>query len=268
VRELNPEVIYGVVSGYGNEGPWREKPGQDLLIQAVSGLTWLSGNSGDGPVPMGIAVADILAGEQIVQGILACLVRRGLTGEGGLVEVSMLEATLALQFETLTCHFQDGGQEPQRTRANNAHAYLAAPYGIYETANGYLALAMSEIPRLGDLLGCRELLEYPDKASWFDKREDIKAILVQHLKTKPTAEWLSTLEPSDIWCAEVLDWKRLTSHAGYKVLDMEQTVRRGSSFEYKTTACPIRLDGERLQAELGSPCLGEHTDKIAEEFAF
>jgi crotonobetainyl-CoA:carnitine CoA-transferase CaiB-like acyl-CoA transferase len=267
VRGCNAKVVYGIVSGYGNEGPWRDKPGQDLLVQALSGLTWLSGNDGDGPIPMGLAVADIVVGAQLAQGILACLVRRSLTGEGGLIEVSLLESILDFQFEALTTYFQDGGQEPQRTRANNAHAYLGAPYGIYETADGYLALAMGKVPQLGYLLGCPELLNYPDPASWFRKRDEIKSILARQLKAKSVADWLAVLEPADIWCAEVFDWKRLTAHEGYKVLGMEQTVRDGGGFEYKTTACPIRLDGERLQAGLGSPKLGEHTEEIVEEFS-
>ena len=266
VRALNPQVIYGVISGYGDEGPWRDKPGQDLLVQALSGLTWLSGNDGDGPVPMGLSIVDMLAGAQLAQGILACLARRGVSGEGGLVEVSMMESALDFQFETLTNYFQDGGEEAKRTRTNNAHAYLGAPYGIYETADGHLALAMGKIPQLGELLGCAALLNYPEPASWFKQRDEIKEILARHLKTKPTAGWLAVLEPADIWCADVLDWRRLTAHEGYKVLGMEQTVQRGDGFEYKTTSCPIRMDGERPRSELGSPKLGEHTDAIVKEF--
>ena len=267
VRALNSKAIYGVISGYGNDGVWRDKPGQDLLVQALSGMTWLSGNEGDGPVPMGLSIVDMLAGAQLAQGILACLVRRGVTGEGGLVEVSMLESALDFQFEVLTNHFQDGGAEPQRTRSNNAHAYLGAPYGIYETADGHLALAMGKIPQLGELLGCPALLEFPEPASWFKQRDEIKVILARHLKTKTTAAWLAVLEPADIWCADVLDWQRLTAHDGYKVLGMEQTVARGDGFAYRTTACPIRMDGARPVSKLGSPKLGEHTAALAKEFS-
>jgi crotonobetainyl-CoA:carnitine CoA-transferase CaiB-like acyl-CoA transferase len=216
---------------------------------------------------MGLAVVDILTGQQLAQGIQACLIRRSLTGQGGLVEVSMLEAILAFQFEVLTCYFQDGNEEPCRTRSNNAHAYLGAPYGIYETANGYLALAMGSVLKLAALLDCKPLLEFKDPASWFDNREEIKSIIARHLKTQTTAEWMSILEPADIWCAEVLDWQSLFAHEGYKVLEMEQTVRRGNGFEYRTTACPIRINGERPRAILGSPALGEHTHAIRAEFS-
>lgn len=265
VREWKPDIVYGVITGYGNEGPWAGKAGQDLLLQSLSGLTWLSGNAGDGPVPMGLAIADIFAGAHLVQGVLACLVRRGVTGQGGLVEISMLESILDFQFEPLTVYFQDGGCEVERTASNNAHALLGAPYGIYETADGHLALAMASIPQLGELLGCEALVQYQEPGTWFERRDEIKAILATHLVTHPTADWLALLEPADIWCADVLDWKRLREHAAYRVLGMEQTVRRGSGLEFATTRCPIRLNGEKLYSEKGSPDIGEHNETIRQE---
>lgn len=266
VKLLRGDVIYGVITGYGSEGPWAGKAGQDLLLQSLSGLTWLSGNADDGPVPMGLAIADIFAGAHLVQGVLSCLVRRGIHGEGGLVEVSMLESVLDFQFEPLTVYFQDGGQEAERTVSNNAHAFLGAPYGIYATADGHLALAMASVPQLGELLGCAALLDYSTSASWFTERDAIKAVLARHLKTKPTADWLAVLEPADIWCADVLDWARLRASEAYSLLGMEQSVRKGNGFEYTTTRCPIRLNGQRLYASTGSPDIGEHNHLINEEF--
>ncbi len=266
VRKLHPAIVYGEISGYGDAGPWQDKPGQDLLLQALSGLTWLSGNADDGPVPMGLAIADIYAGAHLVQGILACLVRRGVTGEGGLVQVSMLESILDFQFEPLTVYFQDGGCEAERTTSNSAHAYLGAPYGIYATKDGYLAIAMASIPQLGELLGCDALLAWPDPSSWFDERDAIKHVLATHLATKPTADWLAVLEPADIWCADVLDWPRLRQHEGYRLLRMEQRVTRGNGFDYRTTRCPIRINGEMLYGSAGSPEIGEHNATLRKEF--
>ena len=265
VRELNSRLVYGQISGYGQEGPWRDLPGQDLLLQSLSGLTWLSGDAGQGPVPMGLAIADILCGMHLVQGILACLVRRSITGQGGLVEVSMLESVLDLQFETITTYFHDGGRPTERSASNNAHAYLGAPYGLYRTRDGYIALAMGRIPQLGELLGCEPLLAYQDPASWFTERDRIKAVLASHLETGATAHWLSILEPADIWCADVLDWNRLLRHDGFKGLGMVQTVRRRNGTTYRTTRCPIRIDGERLYSDKGSPDLGEDTERITRE---
>lgn len=265
-RELNPRLVYATVTGYGSEGPWRDKPGQDLLAQALSGITWLSGDADQGPVPFGLAVADLVAGAHLAQGILACLVRRGVTGAGGQVDVSLLESVLDFQFEVLTTHLNDGGQLPQRSAVNNAHAYLAAPYGIYATADGYLALAMTPVPRLGDLLRCEPLREYTDSARWFTERDAIKATLAEHLRGATTAHWLAILEPADVWCADVFTWPRLLAHDGFAALQMTQQVQRANGAALVTTRCPVRIDGALLTSPVGAPKVGEHNQVIGQEF--
>ena len=267
VRRINPRLVYGEVTGYGKVGPWRDKPGQDLLAQSLSGLPWLNGNADQPPMPFGLATADMLAGAYLVQGILACLVRRGRTGEGGMVEVSLLESVLDYQFEVLTTHLNDGGKLPQRSAMNNAHAYLAAPYGIYSTADGYLAMAMGSVTRLGELLDCPALLKYSDPHTWFTQRDEIKGILADHLKTQTTAHWLSILEPADIWCSDVFTWPQLLEHEGFKVLDMIQRVSRDNGASLLTTRCPIRVDGQIYKSSRGAPRIGEHTDQLAQEYA-
>jgi CoA:oxalate CoA-transferase len=267
VRALNPRLIYGEVTGYGNQGPWRNKPGQDLLLQSLSGLTWLSGNADQPPVPFGLAVVDLFAGAHLVQGILACLVRRGITGAGGKVEVSLLESILDFQFEVLTTHLNDGGQLPHRSAVNNAHAYLGAPYGIYATADGFLALAMGSVTRLGELLGCPALLAYSDPKSLFDRRDEIKATLAAHLKTGATTRWLSILEPADVWCSDVYTWPKLFEQEGFQALDMIQEAGTQAGVRLRTTRCPIRIDGELLKSPRGAPRLGEHTEGLAREFS-
>lgn len=134
VRQMNPQAVYGQISGFGEEGPWRDQPGQDLLLQSLSGLTWLSGNACQGPVPMGLAIADILCGMHLAQGILACLVRRSITGQGGLVDVSMFESVLDFQFEAITTYFHDGGQPPNAPRRT-------MPTPIWAPRTAYTALA-------------------------------------------------------------------------------------------------------------------------------
>jgi crotonobetainyl-CoA:carnitine CoA-transferase CaiB-like acyl-CoA transferase len=267
VRKLNSRLVYGEVTGYGNQGPWRNKPGQDLLLQSLSGLTWLSGNADQPPVPFGLAVVDLFAGAHLVQGILACLVRRGLTGAGGKVEVSLLESILDFQFEVLTTHLNDGGQLPHRSTVNNAHAYLGAPYGIYATADGFLALAMGSVTRLGELLGCPALLAYSDPKSLFDLRDEIKTILAAHLKTGATEHWLSILEPADIWCSDVYTWPKLFEQEGFQALDMIQEASTQAGVKLRTTRCPIRIDGELLKSPRGAPRLGEHTEELRREFS-
>ncbi len=266
VKQINPKIVYGRITGYGTEGPWKHKPGQDLLVQSLSGLPYLNGDADQPPVPFGLAVVDILTGAHLVQGILACLIRRGKTQQGGLVEVSLLESILDFQFEVLSTYLNDGGASPSRSKVNNAHAYLGAPYGIYQTKDGYLALAMGSVVRLGELLACEALLAFTDPKDWFNRRDEIKQILVDHLKERTTKEWLAQLEPADYWCADVLNWDQLMEHEGFKALDMLQDIGRPGEQKMTTTRCPIRINGQLLKFSKGAPRIGEHNETIETEF--
>ncbi|QQE81405.1 CoA transferase [Alicyclobacillus sp. SO9] len=262
VKKLNPKIIYGSITGYGGSGPWKNNPGQDLLVQSLAGLPWLNGDDGDPPVPFGLSVVDMLSGAHLLQGLLACVVRRNLTGEGGLVEVSLMESVIDLQFEVLTAFLNDGGQIPRRSSVNNANAYLPAPYGFYRTQDGYIALAMGSVSTIAHLIDCTPLKDYRKETAWFDKRDEIKRILEGHLRTQPTAHWLSILEHHDIWCAEVLDWNVLSQHDAFRSLSMIQTTRRQNGTTVRTTRCPFRINGEILTSEVGAPPLGEYNVKF------
>lgn len=266
VAQINPKLVYGIVTGYGPTGPWADLPGQDLLAQSRSGLVWLSGDADRPPTPMGLAVANLAASAHLVQGILAALVRRGVTGTGGKVEVSLLESILDLQFELTTTFLNDGGQLPQRSTINNGHAYLGAPYGIYATASGFLALAMGSVLRLGELLDLPALQAFADPDTWFTRRDEIKSLLRDHLRQHPTQHWLDRLVPADYWCAEVLTWRDLFQHAAFAELDWVMEVQRENGPVMKTTRCPITLDGVRFKSKLGAPRVGQHTAQIAAEF--
>lgn len=266
VKQINPGIVYAEVSGYGTEGEWKDLPGQDLLLQSVSGLTWLSNNNDESPTPMGVAVVDIMAGTHIAQGILAALYKKGMTGEGALVQVSMFESALDFQFEVLTCYYNDGRQLPVRSSVNSGHAYVAAPYGIYKTADSYIALAMTNIVLLAELLACEPLKQYNDSNDWFIKRDEIKKVLAAHLITNTSAHWLTVLEKADIWCAPVMDYDELVQQEGYRSLNMEITVQTTNGLSVTTTRCPLRVDGALLVSQKGAPQLGEHNEEIDQQF--
>ncbi|PSH68378.1 CoA transferase [Phyllobacterium brassicacearum] len=267
VKAINPRLVYASISGYGEEGPWVTRPGQDLLAQSRSGLMWLNGDESQGPVPFGLAVGDMLAGAATVQGILAALVRRGISGEGSHIETSLMESLIDFQFEVLTTHLNDGGRLPKRSDFRSAHAYLSAPYGVYQTKDSYLALAMTPLPKLADLLELDELAPYRDMpATWFTARDAIKRIIAAKLATETTDHWLSILEPADIWCAKVLNWEELLQSDGFKVLDMLQTVNREDGVSILTTRSPIRVNGKRAKFDRAAPRIGEHSKAIRKEF--
>ncbi len=264
VQKINPNVVYASISGYGSKGAYKDLPGQDLLLQSLTALTWLTGNEGDGPVPMGLSIVDMLAGAHLAQGILAALYRKVTQNTGALVEVSMLESAFDFQFETITTFFNDGGELPVRTKTNNANAYLGAPYGIYQTKNGYMSLAMGSIPVLAELLSCEDLKQFPENK--FTLRDDIKSILAAHLRTQDSEYWLNILEPADIWCANVLNYEQLFAQEGFQILDFVQQVEMLDGYTYKTTRCPVKIDGEIFTSAKGSPKLGQDNQKIINEF--
>ena len=258
VRELNERVVYGSVSGFGPTGPWRDRPGQDLLVQAMSGIAWLTGTVDDPPVPFGLSVVDTLAGQHLCQGILACLVRRGMTGRGGLVEVSLLESAIDLQFEGLTAYLNDRTQLPVRSAVAGAHPFLAAPYGIYATADGHIALAMGAMPDLADVLGIDEYRELDDPSTWFARKDEIKLRVAEAVSVRRTAELVETIDARGLWCAEVIAWPDLVERDGFRALDVLHAVGDGDR-RFKTTRCPIRIDGEPLKSSAAAPRLGEHS---------
>ena len=166
-----------------------------------------------------------------------------------------------IQFEVLTTYLNDGHELPVRSAVNNANAYISAPYGIYETKEGYLALAMCSIVVLGELLGCEALTKYTDESEWATKRDEIKSILKEHLMHETADHWLSILEKADIWCAKVLNWKELFETEGFKQLGMLQGVYRDGKEIFKTTSCPIKFDGERYYSEKPVPSIGQDNER-------
>jgi CoA:oxalate CoA-transferase len=262
VRAINPRIVYASVSGFGHQGPWAALPGQDLLAQARSGVMWLNGTAESGPMPIGLSIADMLAGHVLAKGILALLVRRARTGLGGRVETSLLEVLVDFQFEMLTTYLNDGRRPPRRAAAHGANAYLAAPYGVYRTRDGHLALAMTPLPRI------EELLDLPGLASGgngFDDRDMLLDRIAARLAERSTDDWLAILDPAGIWAAAVLDWPALLQAESFRALDMLQQISTGAG-AIATTASPLRIDGQRPKAVRGAPAVGEHSHAIAAEF--
>ncbi len=267
VRVINPRLVYGSISGYGEDGPWVKRPGQDLLAQARSGVMWLSGDDGDGPVPMGLAVGDMFAGAALAQGLLAGLVRRGVTGEGSHIKTSLLEALVDFQFEVLTTYLNDGRRMPKRSGFRSAHAYLSAPYGVYQASDGFIAIAMTPISRLRELMELDALDRFcAEPASWFTERDEIKQIIAEAIAGRTVGDWMALFEPADIWSSPVLDWDDLMDSDGFKGLELLQRIERDDNVSILTTRSPIRVNDVRPATSRAAPRVGEHTDAISEEF--
>ncbi|EJM99700.1 CaiB/BaiF CoA-transferase family protein [Herbaspirillum sp. YR522] len=274
VARINPRLVYAVVSGYGDSGPWRDKPGQDLLVQSLSGLAWLSGDGGadgDGPpVPAGVSVVDVLTGAHLVQAIMAALLRRTRTGRGGKVEVSLLESALDLQFEPLTAFLNSDGAAPVRGAHNHANVHANPPYGIYRTADGFMAVAMTPLDKLAALIDCPALAQQAAAAEraggLLRHRDALKDCLQQHLATRGTTHWLALLEPAGVWAAQVMAWPELVRHPGFTTLGMTQSIESASGAVMQTTRCPIRIDGQRIFNRRGAPALGADNQAVARQY--
>jgi len=261
-RRINPKIVYAEISGYGTDGPWKDLPGQDLLLQAISGLTYTTGNEDDLPVPFGIAIADIICGTHLVQGVLAALIRRQKRGVGAHIEVNLLASLLDFQFELFTTYFASK-KLPQRSKSNNGHTLLSAPYGVYATADGYIALAMVELKKLSEGLACKELLMYQQEEA-FALRNEIKELIAMHLKEQSSLYWLELLHSYGIWAMPVMSWKEMKAHPAYQSLLMEQKILAGGQ-QVVTTRCPIRYNNQRLFSHKAAPELGAQNQAILQE---
>jgi crotonobetainyl-CoA:carnitine CoA-transferase CaiB-like acyl-CoA transferase len=268
IRAINSRIIYASITGYGRQGPWIDKPGQDLLVQSLSGLARLggsglgrsrSGGSGLGgtdataPMPFGLAIADMMAGSHAVQGILACLVRRGITGKGGKVDISLLESTVDTMVAEWTEHWASetaGGLAMSRERPASRNFA-----GIFATADGYIAIASEGEQRIVEAAQSDAQGDSASVNDWLYE-------CLLHLSVEEGLDWL---ESRDIPCAKAYTWDELLKHPGFQCLQMTQDVYRVNGTPLRTLCCPIRIDGERLTSPIGSPHIGEHTEMILKE---
>lgn len=256
VKKLNPRIIYASVSGFGLSKTWMHRPGQDLLAQATAGIPWLNGSKHSPPTAVGISMADVMTAQHLTQGVLACLVRRSVTGEGGLVEASLVESLLDLTFEGFTAYLNTD-EPPKRGEKYSAHPEMSAPYGVYETAEGYFALAMMPMSTVADLLGIPELTTYDTPLKAFESREIIVPLIADRLMAETAAHWEELFLSHDAWCAKVYSWPELVKQPAFDELEMTQTVHLEDGSQLKTTRCPIRIDGEVLRSPRGAPMLGK-----------
>jgi crotonobetainyl-CoA:carnitine CoA-transferase CaiB-like acyl-CoA transferase len=266
VARLNPRVIYCSCSGYGPSGPYRDYPGQDLLVQAVSGLASLSGGADDPPVAVGTPVVDQHAAVLAAFGIVAALRGREQTGRGCRIDASLLAAALDLQIEPLNYHL-NGGHLLPRSRFGLASTFHEAPYGIYRTRDGWIALSLSPISRLAELTGSPALAAFRDEES-FVRREQIAAVLAAVLPDRTTQEWLDLFQPAGVWCMPVNDYSRLMEDPQVQHTLSLLHFDHPHAGPVRVLGHPLRYDGEAPPLRRRPPLLGEHTEEILREAGY
>jgi crotonobetainyl-CoA:carnitine CoA-transferase CaiB-like acyl-CoA transferase len=261
---INPSLVYVSISGYGEDGPYRDRPGQDLLLQAMSGAMLSAGRDGEPPVPAGQYLADAVTASTAFEAVLAALLHRERTGEGQLVTVNMLDALTTLQMQELSVY--TAGKVPQRRGSEpHAHVYIRAPYGIFATADGYLAMAFADLDVLSRVLDEPSLAGLDPEVHGWTHRDELHATVARHLRVESTQHWLDTLLPQGMWVGPVYGYAQLVEdpqilHNGTFVTydhPTEGTVTT-PGFPYRFAKTPARIDR-------GAPLAGEHTQEVLTE---
>ena len=267
VRRINPRLVYASVSGYGEESPDRALPGQDLLIQAMSGLMAATGRASEPPTPAGAAIVDQHGAALLAMGILAALFHRERTGEGQKIEVTMIQAALDLQLEPVTYYLN--GAHLARPAHAIASTFHSAPYGVYETADGHMVLSMTSVRTLSEALGGVQALEpYETPALAMPQREEIAEILMPILRGRSTAEWIATLRERGVWCAPVNGYDEVFAEPAVQYLDPVQEFDHPEAGHVRLLKRPVRYGVGEPGVQRLPPGIGEHTLEVLQDAGY
>ncbi len=266
VAALNPRLIYVSASGYGEASAYRDRPGQDLLIQAMSGLASISGRAGDPPTAVGGPVVDQHGAALLAMGVLAALFQRVRTGQGQKIELSMLRAALDLQTEVVTYYLN--GAQMRKSPTSLASMIHPGPYGIYETKDGYLALSMSPLPVLQAALQLPELAPLATETYNFAAREQVARSLEPVIRTRTTAEWVEYLVPRGVWAAPVLDYGGVLADPAVQEAGVVETMDHPVAGQVRHLRFPLDFSAGRAGTRRRPPLPGEHTDEILKEAGY
>jgi crotonobetainyl-CoA:carnitine CoA-transferase CaiB-like acyl-CoA transferase len=270
LRRRKPSLIYASASGYGPDGPYARRPGQDLLAQALFGLMAITGQDASGPRPVGVSAVDHHGAALFAMGILAALLRRERTGKGCRVDVSLMQAALDLQAESLTA-WLNAANRPAAVSARHHIAgwYYPAPYGVYATRDGHIAVSLCPLQKLAGCIDEPRLASFSDEDAW-RRRDEIGDIIAARLKTKATDDWSQRMEHAQIWHARVQGYGDLVDDPQVRHVQALVTVRGAGETAAPVTLVnhPVRYDGEGAAIRLPPQRLGAQTREVLGELGF
>jgi len=261
-RAVNPRIIYASSSGYGQTGPYSKRPGQDLLIQALSGLMFLSGRKGDPPTALGVGITDQYTALHIVIAVLAALAHRAETGDGQKIEVDLFSCAVAMQQQELTFYLNHEFL-PERPEENLGAIWATAPFGIYPTADGHIAIAMTPCPVLAEALDLPWLAQFDDLDKMIQSRPEIYGTLAEHFQTDSSEVWIDLLLRHDVWCAPVQTYEQLVEdpQVHHNGLFWDVPIGDGKA-SFRTPRSPITFSATPAEVRHGVPRAGQHTDEL------
>ncbi|RYE99202.1 MAG: CoA transferase [Oxalobacteraceae bacterium] len=264
---INPRIVYASISGFGEDGPYRMRPGFDQIAQGMGGIMSVTGKPGEGPMRAGIPVADLCAGLFAAQGIMTALLEREISGQGQWVQVSLLAAQIAMM-DFQAARFTMDGEVPQQ--AGNDHP-TSIPTGVFATSDGYVNIAAAgEViwKRLAGALGRAELVDDPRFASGkarSDNRHALNAALTEVTCTRSSAEWVDTLEAAEVPCGPIYSMDQVFADPQVKHLGMAQTVTHKELGEIALVNQAIKLSRTPAKLETAIGALGADTDAVLAE---
>ena len=270
LRNINPRIVYGSISGFGQDGPYHKRPGFDQIAQGMGGLMSITGAPGQGPMRVGIPVADLTAGLFCAIGILTALLERDVSGEGQWVQTSLLQAQIfMLDFQA--ARFLTEGQVAKQ--AGNNHP-TSIPTGVFKTKDGYLNIAVTGTviwERFCGAVDHPEWIAAPDYKSGklrSQNRDALNAEIEKATVTKSSAEWVEIFNKVGVPCGPIYSIDQVFADPQVKHLGMAQESARSDGSRLGLVGQPFRLSRTPSKIAARPPNLGEHTDEILKEFGF
>jgi crotonobetainyl-CoA:carnitine CoA-transferase CaiB-like acyl-CoA transferase len=270
LARTNPGLIYCAVSGFGREGPWRDKAGFDLIAQGFAGLMSITGEPGGPPVKTGNSVADINAGILAAVGILAAFVHKLRTGKGQVVDTSLMEAALQQTYWHAAAYFATG-KSPGAT--GSAHI-LTAPYQAFRTADGWINIGganQANWERIADVMGHPEWRadeRFVDNSSRMANLEALVDAMNAVLAQRTTDDWLAAFDAAGVPAGPVHSVGEALSHPQTHARDMVVELDHAQAGRTRALGCPIHFSATPTRIDRAAPVLGEHTREVLREFGY
>jgi formyl-CoA transferase len=266
---INPALIYCSISGFGHTGPLRDKPGYDFMIQAMGGLMSVTGEPDREPMKVGVAVADLFAGQNAVIAILAALQARAHTGRGQHIDLSLFDSQLGM-LANVASNFLISGNIPKRY--GNAHANIV-PYQSFRASDTWFILAVGndrQFQKLCEVIGHMELANderFTSNRERVKYRKELIAILEPVFLTRTSSEWLSAFDAAGIPCGPINTLDRVFESPQVEARNMSIEMDHPSIGKLPLVGSPLKFSDTPVQYRLPPPRLGEHTQEVLEELS-